>query len=429
MMEPYAVFPKRISHHAVAEQLAASSLAYPAIQSKVRAIVGGPRPEGGDRVGYLHHPFCEKLCTFCSFFRVLKDEDALSRFLHVLCERLKRCSDSSYMRAHPFDAFYFGGGTPTTMRPDQMSRLIETLRSSLTFADDLEFTSESTFANITPEMLAVLKAGGVNRMSLGVQTFSPRLRKLIGRQCHPDEVLQKIALVRRFMEVVNLDLVYNFPTQTVAEWEKDLLTAIATGVETLSIHPLVPVNDSPLSGMIKAGAVEAMGDEKRQYEFYTAVLDILPRMGYQQLNFCFFSRTPKERLRYFRHRFQEGDCISFGPGAVGNFGPLIYFTMPHVEYYNQMVEADEFPAIVAGLFSREFSLAWGISEEILFGKEVDKKRLSTRYGVDINEKYRQVLEQLAARDLIRDKQDYFTITPLGLFWAHNLGELFQKQGE
>ena len=172
-----------------------------------------------------------------------------------------------------------------------------------------------------------------------------------------------------------------------------------------------------------------MGDEKRQYEFYTAVLDILPRMGYQQLNFCFFSRTPKERLRYFRHRFQEGDCISFGPGAVGNFGPLIYFTMPHVEYYNQMVEADEFPAIAAGLFSREFSLAWGISEEILFGKEVDKKRLSTRYGVDINEKYRHVLEQLAARDLIRDKQDYFTVTPLGLFWAHNLGELFQKQGE
>jgi oxygen-independent coproporphyrinogen-3 oxidase len=360
---------------------------------------------------------------------VLKDEDALSRFLHVLCERLKRCSDSSYMSAHPFDAFYFGGGTPTTMRPDQMSRLMETLRSSFTFADDLEFTSESTFANITPEMLAVLKAGGVNRMSLGVQTFSPRLRKFIGRQCHPDEVLQKIALVRRFMEVVNLDLVYNFPTQTVAEWEKDLLTAIAAGVETLSIHPLVPVKDSPLTGMIEAGAVEAMGDEKRQYEFYTVVQDILPRMGYQQLNFCFFSRTPKERLRYFRHRFQEGDCISFGPGAVGNFGPLIYFTMPHVEYYNQMVEADEFPAIAAGLFSSEFSLAWGISEEILFGKEVDKKRLSTRYGVDINEKYRQVLEQLAAQDLIQDKQDYFTITPLGLFWAHNLGELFQRQGE
>ena len=285
MMEPYAVFPKRISHHAVAEQLAASSLAYPAIQSKVREIVGGPRPEGGDRVGYIHHPFCEKLCTFCSFFRVLKDEDALSRFLHVLCERLKRCGDSSYMSAHPFDAFYFGGGTPTTMRPDQMSRLMETLRSSLTFADDLEFTSESTFANITPEMLAVLKAGGVNRMSLGVQTFSPRLRKLIGRQCHPDEVLQKIALVRRFMEVVNLDLVYNFPTQTVAEWEKDLLTAIATGVETLSIHPLVPVNDSPLSGLIRSGAVEEMGDEKRQYEFYTAVLDILqPCVSFNRVN-------------------------------------------------------------------------------------------------------------------------------------------------
>lgn len=427
MVEPYSVFPKRISHHAVAEQLAASSLPYPEIQSKAMEILSNPRSIGGDRVGYLHHPFCEKLCVFCSFFRVLKDEQALSRFLHVLCESLKRCADSPYVRAYPFDAFYFGGGTPTTMKPDQMSRLMDTIRSSLSFADDLEFTSESTFANITGEMLDALKAGGVNRMSLGVQTFSPRLRKLIGRQCHPDDVLRKVAMVRLFMDVVNLDLVYNFPTQTIAEWEKDLLTAVATGVETVSIHPLVPVKDSPLSGMIQKGTVEAMGDERRQYEFYTAVLDILPRSGYRQLNFCFFSRSPKERIRYFRHRFQEGDCISFGPGAVGNFGPLIYFTMPHVEYYNQIVEADEFPAIAAGLFNKGFSLAWGISEEILFGKEVDKKRLSKRYEVDINEKYRNVLEQLAARNLIEDEQDYFTITPLGLFWAHNMGALFQKR--
>lgn len=426
MLEPHAIFSKRISHHAVAEQLAASSLPYPEIQARTREIISGERPTEGDRVGYIHHPFCRKLCTFCSFFRVLKDEDAHSRFLHVLCENLKRCGDLPYMRSHPFDAFYFGGGTPTAMRPEQMSRLLDAIRSSLSFSGDAEFSSESTFAAINADMLAALKAGGVNRMSLGVQTFSPRLRTFIGRQCTPDEVLKKIALVRSFMDVVNLDLVYNFPTQTIEEWQKDLLTAMTTGVETVSIHPLVPVKDSPLADMIQKGAVEAMGDERKQYEFYRQVLEILPAGGYRQLNFCFFSRSPKERLRYFRHRFQEGDCISFGPGAVGNYGALIYFTMPHVEYYNQMVEADEFPAVAAGLFDSEFSVAWGISEEILFGREVNKKRLSERYGVDINAKYRRVLEQLAVSNLIEDRDEYFTITPLGLFWAHNMGELFQS---
>ena len=148
------------------------------------------------------------------------------------------------------------------------------------------------------------------------------------------------------------------------------------------------MKDSLLSKMIEQGEVPEMGDEKKQYEFYSAVLDILPKNGFHQMNFCFFTRSDRERIRYFRHRFQEGDCISFGPGAVGNLGSLIYFNMPHVEYYNQIVEAEEFPAIAAGLFNQSFSVAWGISEEILFGKKVDTKRLSEHYNIDINETFK-----------------------------------------
>lgn len=426
MVKPYEIFSKRISHHAVAEQLAASTLAYPEIQSRAKELLTHERTITGDRVGYIHHPFCEKLCKFCSFFRVLKDDDALARFLTVLAGTIKRFGDYPYLNSVPFDAFYFGGGTPTTMTPDQMKRLMDAIRENLLFADDVEFTSESSFANITEDMLSSLRYGGVNRMSLGVQTFSPRLRKLIGRECHPDDVLGKIEMVREAIGLVNLDLVYNIPTQTTKEWENDLKTVVKIGIPTVSIHPLVPVKDSLLSKMIKEGEIQDMGDEKKQYEFYSAVLDILPNSGYQQMNFCFFTRSDRERIRYFRHRFQEGDCISFGPGAVGNLGPLIYFNMPHVEYYNQIVEAEEFPAIAAGLFNKSFSVAWGISEEILFGKKVDKKGLSEHYQVDINEAFKSVLAFLSQNDLIEDSQDSFTLTPLGLFWAHNIGALFQE---
>ena len=426
MVKPYEIFPQRISHHAVAEQLAASTLSYPDIQSKAHEVLTHERTIPGDRVGYIHHPFCEKLCKFCSFFRVLKDEEALARFLRVLCENIQRCSDLPYLNSVPFDAFYFGGGTPTTMTPDQMKNLMDTIRGNLPFADDVEFTSESSFANITGDMLAALQCGGVNRMSLGVQTFSPRLRKLIGRECHPDEVLGKIELARKIIGLVNIDLVYNIPTQTLQEWENDLKTAVTTGVQTISIHPLVPVKDSLLSKMIERGDVQDMGDEKKQYDFYSAVLDILPENGFHQMNFCFFTRSDRERICYFRHRFQEGDCISFGPGSVGNLGSFIYFNMPHVEYYNQMVEAEEFPAIAAGLFNRSFSVAWGISEEILFDKKVDKKRLNEHYKIDINETFKHVLRFLTQNSLIEDSPDAFTLTPLGLFWAHNIGALFQQ---
>jgi len=95
-----------------------------------------------------------------------------------------------------------------------------------------------------------------------------------------------------------------------------LNTTIKTGVKTVSVHPLVPVKDSPLSKIIDQEEVEPMGDEKRQYEFYTMALKILPKKGYRQINFCFFTRSNKERIRYFSHRYQEGGCFSFGPGAL-----------------------------------------------------------------------------------------------------------------
>ena len=93
--------------------------------------------------------------------------------------------------------------------------------------------------------------------------------------------------------------------------------------------------------------------------------------------------------------------------------------------YVGMVQAGQFPGIAAGIFHEHFKVAWAISEEILFGKQVNKKRLSKHYGVDINRVYRDVLQRLAEDNLIEDSKDSFTLTPLGLFWAHNIGELFQ----
>ena len=87
-MKPYRIFPKRISHHAVAEQLTKTSLTYPELQSRIQEVVHHGHDIPGNRVGYIHHPFCEKLCKFCAFYKVLKDEDALARFLDVLNDRM-----------------------------------------------------------------------------------------------------------------------------------------------------------------------------------------------------------------------------------------------------------------------------------------------------------------------------------------------------
>jgi oxygen-independent coproporphyrinogen-3 oxidase len=210
--KPYEIFPRRIiSHSEAQDRLMQVALNPDQIQSRADEILARKGTFFGHRVAYVHIPFCEKLCKFCTFFRVPKDEQKVAPFMDALMESIRRFGEAPYVRSVPFEAVYFGGGTPTTISADQIRLLTQTIRESLPLAEDVEFTSESTFANITDEMLEALREEGVNRMSLGVQTFSPRLRNLIGRECHPDDVIEKIEKVRRVMPVVNLDLIYNFP--------------------------------------------------------------------------------------------------------------------------------------------------------------------------------------------------------------------------
>jgi len=308
-------------------------------------------------------------------------------------------------------------------RSPQMHWLTRAIKACLPLSHNVEFTSESSFANLTDEMLQALCEGGVNRMSLGVQTFSGRLRKLIGRACQPEDVLEKIAKVRKYMDVVNLDLIYNFPTQTLSEWEADLQIAAGTGVDGICAHSLIPVEDSPLSKMIVQGEIEPMGGTKEQYDFYTMAQSMLPVKGYHQINFTHFTTGPQERIVYLRLRLEEGDCFPFGAGAVGNFGDLVIINHRDIEKYCTMVQLKKFPAEVAAPLPEQITFLWALTGQIQ-QMRVEKEHFKRNYQIDLDEKYKDLLIDFESKGLIENYPDHFTLTPLGLFWGYNICSAF-----
>ena len=276
MTNPWEIFPNRvISHLAVDEHLRQISYSPEEIQKKTIEILNRNGTSFGQRVAYFHIPFCEKLCTFCAFYRIKKDAALLESFIDHLIDHLHWFSEYPYLTSVPFEALFFGGGTPTTLTISQMNRLMRAIKECIPLTPGAEFTSESSFANISDEMLHALHDGGVNRMSLGVQTFSERLRKFIGRSCPPDDVIEKIEKTRRVMEIVNLDLIYNFPTQTLEEWEEDLRIAARSGVDGICVHPLIPVEETPLFKMSAREGADPIEDSRRQYDFYRMAQNIL----------------------------------------------------------------------------------------------------------------------------------------------------------
>jgi oxygen-independent coproporphyrinogen-3 oxidase len=420
MMKPYEIYPNRIiAHLEIDEHMRQISYPSEEIQERTMEILKQNGTGFGHRVGYFHIPFYEKFCTFCVFYRVRKDDVQLARFLDALIENLRWFSEHPYVSTVPFEAIYLGGGTPTTITPSQMHRLTSTIKECLPLSPNVEFTSESTFANITDEMLQALREGGVNRMSLGVQTFSPRLRKLIGRECTPDDVIEKIGKVRRIMDVVNLDLIYNFPTQTLKEWEEDLKIATETEVDGISVHPLIPAEDSPLTKMIQQGVIEPMGDTRKQYDFHFIAHHVLPERGYHPINLAHFTNGPKERILYLRLRLEEGDCFPFGAGGVGNFYDLVILNHKNVEHYINSIKDKQFPAEVAAPLPDPIKFLWALLGQLQQMK-VEKEHFRKNYTIDLDEKYGELIADMESKGLIENYPEHFILTPLGLFWVFNI---------
>jgi oxygen-independent coproporphyrinogen-3 oxidase len=194
---------------------------------------------------YLHIPFCVRACDYCAFYKEAgAGADRRQRFL----DGLEREAAARLPRCAPLQTLYLGGGTPSFLDLAEWQRLLAMLHRYATLAPDCEFTVEANPVSLTDEKVALLRAGGVNRISLGVQTFHPRLRQLIGRAGTAERVVPIFELFRRHgLTNLGADLIYAIPGQTLAEWEEDLRRVAALRPSHVSAYSLILEPGTPLA--------------------------------------------------------------------------------------------------------------------------------------------------------------------------------------
>lgn len=370
-------------------------------------------PAASRRVIYLHVPFCQKVCSFCPFHR----PDELSRrdYHRYLIDAMRRVRDYPYMQA-PIDAVNFGGGTPTALSPAQMRAVLAELKNSFSLAPGAEISVETSASELTDEMLAVLTEGGVNRLSVGVQTFDDGARKLLGRRGSGEFAASRVAAaLRAGIANTSVDLIYHYPRQTDAQLDADLDRIALLDVAGISFYSLMLHERTPLFCRLSEAEKAEMQDVRREKELFDRVLDRLAPHGYRLLELTKLVKDGRDRYDYMEIRHSGGSCIALGHGAGGNLED--YF------YHNSHAVPDVSEQIRVCARGRVLRPAYRTVDALIYALQKGRARLTPyaqRLGVDLASLLAGKLAAYADAGYVRTAGDEVVLTRDGAFFGNNI---------
>jgi putative oxygen-independent coproporphyrinogen III oxidase len=272
----------------------------------------GVRAGARGRLGlYVHVPFCAKTCDYCAFYQTKPTADSVRRFLAGMGQEAGLVSWS-----RPVDTMFWGGGTPGLLAPRDLEAL-GAIALRCAGGQPGEWTVELAPSSVTPQRLDVLKALGVTRISLGVQSFQAPLLAALGRLHSRRQVLGAYEAVRAAgFGSVNLDLIFAIPGQGLAEWRADLDEAVRLAPDHLSTYCLTFEEDTALFVKLSQGRVRR--DLEQEAVFYTEAWERLESAGYGQYEISNFAR-PAHQCRHNLNTWRMEEWIGLGPSAASQF--------------------------------------------------------------------------------------------------------------
>lgn len=331
--------------------------------------VGAFLPQGNADHGgllYLHIPFCESLCPYCSFNRIVFNEDLCRRYHTALRKEIRLYRDKGYN----FTGVYVGGGTPTIM----MDELEKTLSLAADCFSIREISVETNPNHLTQENVDILKKAGVNRLSVGVQSFDDGLLKAMGRYekyGSGDVIAEKIVGVSGRFDTLNADMIFNFPAQTEESLDSDLDILINTGVDQVTYYPLM-VSDSTRR---KVEGTLGTVDYRRERRFYQLISGRLAPYYRFSSAWC-FSRKGTMVDEYV---VDYDEYAGLGSGSIGYMGGRCYANTFDIPLYIEMLDMGKIPLMA----SRDFTPTQQARYDFLmklFGLKLDIPFLRKKYG-------------------------------------------------
>jgi putative oxygen-independent coproporphyrinogen III oxidase len=283
---------------------------------------------------YIHWPFCQSKCAYCDFNIHVRDQVDHVRWRHALLKDLR--FEAALTPRRRVASIFFGGGTPSLMQAETVACLIAEIKQLWPTTADLEITLEANPSSVEANKFAAFAQAGINRVSLGIQSFDDEVLRFLTRQHNAREARRAIEVAQKYFSRLSFDLIYARPNQSVAQWQSELAEALAFGVQHLSLYQLTIEPNTGFAGSYKRKAF-TLPHEDEAAAFYEVTQAIMNDAGlplYEVSNHAALGQACRHNMIYWKYC----DYIGIGPGAHGRRNNEAVIRLKRPEAWLESVE-------------------------------------------------------------------------------------------
>lgn len=374
-----------------------------------------------DISAYIHIPFCEHICYYCDFNKVFLEGQPVDEYIQMLIREMQ-LSKAAYPSEYS-KTIYIGGGTPTSLSAQQLDTLLAGVAENFDLARVEEFTVEANPGDLTQEKLQVMKNYGVDRLSMGVQTFDDQLLKKIGRKHTRDDVYQTMKFLEaENFENVSIDLIYALPGQTLASFRDTLKRALDLQLPHYSMYSLILENKTMFMNWVRQGRLE-LPDQEVEGQMFEEAIQAMNQAGLHQYEISNFSRPGKEsqhNLVYWNNENYYG----LGAGASGYLGNVRYRNFGPIQHYLQPLREQKLPILEEEKLSKENQM----EEEMFLGlrkrRGVSKATFQEKFAISFDQVYGDVAKELIQKQWLVDDGQQVYLSETGMYIGNEIFEKF-----
>ena len=371
-------------------------------------------PPGKAAALYVHVPFCVRKCRYCDFYSRPYADAAARQYLGAVLPELHR---QRRHLTHPLASAYIGGGTPTSLDPELLHELLSAVRPLV--GEATEFSVEANPCTLTPPIADALAACGVNRVTLGAQSFEAAELETLGRSHTADETATATRRLRRAgIGSLGLDLIYGIPGQTVESWGRSLAAALALRPAHLSCYALSFEPGTPLEADLRAGRVREM-DEAEQRACYAAAIKAAGSAGlehYELSNFARPGRRCVQNLAYWHNQAYVG----VGPGAASFLNGRRWTNRPDLAAYVAALGNGRLPPAESERLTGRSAMAEALMLALRLIEGADRRAFAARYGGDPVQAFPLCLARYADLGAVIITSSHVRLAPEALFVADTI---------
>src|SRR5438270_6365476 len=359
---------------------------------------------------YVHIPFCLRICPYCAFYKELLDRSETTRFCQALVRELEQHLPDRHLR--PL-TIYFGGGTPTALTTAQLEFVFRGFHQQLDLSELVEWTTEANPGSVSDRKAAVLKKFGVNRISLGVQSWDDSLLKLLGREHNAGQAEESFQALRRAgFSNINIDLMFGLPGQTIEQWQATLEKTIALQPEHISTYCLTYEEDTDF--FLRHSRGELRQDPDADAQFFEITMAILETAGYIHYEISNYARAGF--LSAHNRAYWSGqDYLGIGPSAFSTVDSKRWQNISQFRHYADLVLSGQSPIASVEDLTAETKRA----EKIALS-------LRTRDGAPVQsfQSFSKATDEFIQLGLLTRSNGNFVLTRAGKLLADSVAEAF-----